>query len=161
MTPTPVRGPSDAASNEPPQSGEHNARLSGYLDGELTQQDRQALEVRLVDEPELQAQLDELRAVRDRVRGASLNRLSDSQWREMMHHGTAQATLSLGWLLFIGGIVAASGIALYGLLQDSATHTGIKLVIGAIYLGLALLLLSVLRQRLLERKTDKYKDVEI
>jgi hypothetical protein len=36
-----------------------------------------------------------------------------------------------------------------------------KLVIGAMYGGLALLFFSVLRQRLIERKTDKYKDVEI
>jgi hypothetical protein len=31
----------------------------------------------------------------------------------------------------------------------------------ALYLGLAALFVSVLRQRLIERKTDRYKDVEI
>jgi hypothetical protein len=36
-----------------------------------------------------------------------------------------------------------------------------KLIVIAIYGGLATLLYSVLRQRLIERKTDKYKDVEI
>jgi hypothetical protein len=34
-------------------------------------------------------------------------------------------------------------------------------MVAAIYGGLAALLISVLRQRLIERKTDKYKDVEI
>jgi hypothetical protein len=33
--------------------------------------------------------------------------------------------------------------------------------VSAIYLGLGALLVSVLRQRIIERKTDKYKDVEI
>ena len=37
----------------------------------------------------------------------------------------------------------------------------VKLIVGAIYLGMAFLLVSVLRQRLIDRKTDKYKDVEI
>ena len=36
-----------------------------------------------------------------------------------------------------------------------------KLLIGGFYLGLAALFVSVLRQRLIESKTDKYKDVEI
>ena len=36
-----------------------------------------------------------------------------------------------------------------------------KVIIGAIWGGGALLLISVLRQRLIERKSDKYEDVEI
>jgi hypothetical protein len=34
-------------------------------------------------------------------------------------------------------------------------------MVSAVYLGLGALFASVLRQRLVERKTDKYKDVEI
>ena len=37
----------------------------------------------------------------------------------------------------------------------------IKVLISAVYVGLSVLFLSILRQRLIERKTDKYKDVEI
>ena len=67
----------------------------------------------------------------------------------------------LGWILLIGGLLAIGGIVLHGFLTDPSLELHMKLIIGAIYGGLAILFISVLRQRLIERKTDKYKDVEI
>ena len=45
--------------------------------------------------------------------------------------------------------------------SDPSIEWHAKLIAGAIYGGLGILFISVLRQRLIERKTDKYKDVEI
>jgi hypothetical protein len=61
----------------------------------------------------------------------------------------------------IAGLLVVAGIGLFGFIVASDISIGIKLIIAAIYGGLAMLLYSVLRQRLIERKTDKYKDVEI
>ena len=49
----------------------------------------------------------------------------------------------------------------FGFLFGSDVPIGMKLIVAAVYGGLAVLLFSVLRQRLIEQKTDKYKDVEI
>ena len=68
---------------------------------------------------------------------------------------------SIGWLLFIAGLLVLAGFGLFGFIFSVEIHLGMKLIMVAIYGGLALLLFSVLRQRLIERKTDKYKDVEI
>jgi hypothetical protein len=46
-------------------------------------------------------------------------------------------------------------------LVDATIPVWQKLAIGGVYAGGSLLLLSVLRQRVLESKTDKYNDVEI
>lgn len=59
------------------------------------------------------------------------------------------------------GILAAIGFGICAFVFDSSAGLFEKFIVGAIYLGLAGLFLSVLRQRLIERKTDKYKDVEI
>ena len=50
---------------------------------------------------------------------------------------------------------------LIAFLEDTGMSLAEKFIVFAIYGGLATLLFSVLRQRLIERKTDKYKDVEI
>ena len=78
-----------------------------------------------------------------------------------MPDNVVRATSSVGWLLLIVGIVIGVGIAIFqwGIAPD--VSLSIKLLVGAIYLGMAFLLVSVLRQRLIDRKTDKYKDVEI
>ncbi len=78
-----------------------------------------------------------------------------------MNDPTVQLSRGIGWLLFIVGLLVIAGIGLVGFLFNDEISVGIKLLMFAIYGGLATLLFSVLRQRLIERKTDKYKDVEI
>lgn len=72
-----------------------------------------------------------------------------------------RAGLGIGWLLLIGGALALAGIVVFQFVTDPGIELHMKLIIGAIYGGFAALFISVLRQRLIERKTDKYKDVEI
>jgi len=78
-----------------------------------------------------------------------------------MDDPTVQLTRGIGWLLFVAGLLVIAGIGLVGFLFSDDIPVGIKFLMLAIYGGLATLLFSVLRQRLIERKTDKYKDVEI
>ena len=78
-----------------------------------------------------------------------------------MDDTTVRASRGIRWLLVIGGVLFALGFIIFQWLFDPSIGLIEKLFIFAIYGGLALLFLSVLRQRLIERKTDKYKDVEI
>ena len=78
-----------------------------------------------------------------------------------MADSTADLARAIGWLLLIGGVLALVGFAIYALVIDREAPLYIKLAIAGVYGGLAFLLLSVLRQRLIARKTDKYKDVQI
>jgi len=66
-----------------------------------------------------------------------------------------------GWLLFLGGLLLIAGYGIYEFVIDTSLKTGVKLMVAAAYFGLGALFVSVLRQRLIERKTDRYKDVEI
>lgn len=135
--------------------------LSGFVDGELTQQQRQLVTIHCNDCEQCQKDLDELRVLRERIAGSKLSEIGEDKWRESMPEPTVQNTRSLGWILFLGGLLVGASIAVFGFLSDDEISTGMKLLIGAIYGGLGLLFVSVLRQRLIERKTDKYKDVEI
>ena len=78
-----------------------------------------------------------------------------------MRDTTAQTARSIGWLLFLGGVLIAGGIGIFAFITDPGIAGYFKLIAVAIYGGLALLFISVLRQRFVEQKTDKYKDVEI
>ena len=78
-----------------------------------------------------------------------------------MADSSVKAARGIGWLLLIGGVLACAGIAGLAFLTDPSIELRAKLIAGAIYGGLGILFISVLRQRLIERKTDKYKDVEI
>lgn len=66
-----------------------------------------------------------------------------------------------GWLLFAGGALGLVGFAIHAVAFDDDTSALAKLLFAALYGGLGLLLLSVLRTRLRERKTDKYRSVKL
>jgi len=78
-----------------------------------------------------------------------------------MNDNVVRTTSSIGWLLLISGVVVAAGFAIFEWIYTPDMPLMVKVIVGAIYLGLAFLLISVLRQRLIERRTDKYKNVEI
>lgn len=137
--------------------------LSGYIDGELTQQDRQRVALHCENCAMCSASLAELEALRQRVGRATLSAIGQDVWRETMNDKATKATRGLGWLLLAGGVLVAAGIGVYEFLSNGWTTLSVaeKTIVVGIYGGLLLLFLSVLRQRLVERKSDKYKDVEI
>ncbi|MEM9209157.1 MAG: zf-HC2 domain-containing protein [Pseudomonadota bacterium] len=136
--------------------------LSGYLDGELTQQEHQRVRLRCETDPAYREKLEELRALRERVGNMSFGTHDANQWRESMNDLPTQTTRGLGWLLLIGGALIAAGFAVFLFFSNVNGLSLIeRLIVGGIYGGLLLLFISVLRQRLIERKKDKYKDVEI
>lgn len=142
--------------------GQHvGEMLSGYIDGELTQQDRQRVDVHCESCAECRSLRSELLDLRREVGDAHLSMFGEDKWREMMSDTTVRATRGIGWLLVVGCFLGIAGLGVVGFLTDSSISGFEKLVVGSIYGGFALLFISVLRQRLIERKSDKYKDLEI
>jgi hypothetical protein len=79
----------------------------------------------------------------------------------MMDDATVKTTRGLGWLLLLGGFLALSGLVALEFVTDPSVSWVERFFIITFYGGFAALFVSVLRQRLVERKTDKYNDVEI
>ena len=135
--------------------------LSGYIDGELTQQQAQRVRIHCERCDACTEELERLEELREQVGGSRLSPLSEDIWREHMNEPTVELTRGIGWLLFIAGVLAISGIGVYQFIIDTSIALHFKIISALIWVGLGALLISVLRQRLIERKSDKYKDVEI
>ncbi len=150
-----------AAQSDPMAERHVGEQLSGYIDGELTQQQRQQVERHCAVCAQCHADLQALRDLRERIAGAALSPIGTDQWRENMSDSSVETSRALGWILFIVGALAIGVVLVFGFLMDDGVSLGMKAILIAVYGGLAALLYSVLRQRLIERKTDKYKDVEI
>ena len=149
--------------NKHSNSGEHVGEfLSGYIDGELTQQDRQRVRLHCDSCPDCNSTLTELRRLRQRIGQAKLSDKDRDNWRESMDDTTVKAARGIGWLLLIGGALIGAGVGVYEFIITASTLSLLeKLIVGGIYGGMLLIFISVLRQRLIERKSDRYKDVEI
>ena len=135
--------------------------LSGYLDGELTQQERQRVALHCESCEQCRTILEDLTEIRERMGKSAISMMGEDKWRENMEETGVQVSSMIGWVLFIIGMVLITGAVFVQVLFNDDLSGLERFMIFAIYGGLAALFVSVLRQRLIERKTDKYKDVEI
>ena len=135
--------------------------LTGYLDNELTQQDRQRVEQRMINEPAYRAQFDDLNSLRTDIAGLDFQPNKTTQWSELAPDVTSRTTRSLGWLTYIISTLFLVGYGLYEFIIAETENALVKTAVLGIFLGLGLLLISVIKQRIVESKTDRYKDVQI
>ncbi len=135
--------------------------LSGHLDKELTQQQQQIVEVHIQACEACRHDLMELTKLRSNIGKTDLSVTRDHSWGETINDGGVRLTHNIGWLLFLGGLLIVGAAVTYEILFIDGSNIYEKLIFFSITGGIGLLFYSVLRQRLIERKTDKYKDVEI
>ncbi|PWK45367.1 zf-HC2 domain-containing protein [Pleionea mediterranea] len=137
------------------------AKLSGYLDGELTQQESQRVHNHLQQCEQCNQLYRDLKSMQQDVAQLEKKTMSEEQLETLMTDKPAKTFEWAGWLLLIGGIAVIVGYLAYQFFTQDTTALWLKLTISAIYGGVAFLLLTVLRQRLIARKTDRYKGVDL
>jgi predicted anti-sigma-YlaC factor YlaD len=135
--------------------------LSGYMDRELTQGDRQRVELHLQSCSDCRTTFQEMTSLRQAVGELSFGEMTREQWNRIMNDLTVRASRGIGWLFLVLGLVIVLGYAAYSFTVDDTVHALIKTGILGLALGMTFLFISVLRQRLIAHKTDRYKDVEI
>ena len=136
-------------------------RLSGYVDGELTQGGRQRVDVHLEGCDACRRAVAELRELKERMQALDLGEMRREEWREMIDDTVVKTSRSLGWILFISGAGFLAAYGILGFLADSEVSGVVRFAVSAVFGGLTSLFVSVLRERMIRSKTDPYNDVEI
>ena len=138
-----------------------NELISGYLDDELTQGDYQRVDVHLRSCDKCRQVLDDMTKLRGAVANSQTRmELENERWEKIMNDLPARASAGIGWVLFISGCVTLLALGIWHFAIDNEVPIGVKLGVSGVFFGLLFLFLSVLRQRLISWKTDKYKDVK-
>ncbi|MHC4424963.1 MAG: anti-sigma factor [Planctomycetota bacterium] len=137
--------------------------MMGYLDNELSDEQRRRFEEHLAGCPECAGELEEfkrLKAITDEV---TLVEPEDRMWHDYWNGIYNRIERGIGWIVFS---VAAILLTIYGgfkliedLVKDSDVEIILKAGLLALIAGLAILFVSVLRERLYFWQKDRYKDV--
>ena len=137
--------------------------MMGYLDNELDDRQHRQFQEHLKTCTECAGELDEflkLKAITDEV---TLNEPQDRLWQEYwkclynrLERGTGWILLSLAGILLIiyGGFKAIEAV-----IKNPDVELTLKLGLLALLAALAILFVSVLRERLYFWRKDRYKDV--
>ena len=137
--------------------------MMAYLDDELDAEQKQVFEEHLASCQECSGELEEFKR---------LNRITDEVkfvepeeriWRLYWSGVYNRIERGVGWILFS---IAAILLLIYGgfkaieeLIKDPTVDIILKAALLVLIAGLAILFVSVLRERLYFRKRDRYKDV--
>lgn len=140
------------------------ALMMASLDGELAAKDHRALQEALENDPALGAEWQRLQTVKEATEMMQLRTPPDRIWGvywesvyNRLERGTAWILVSLGATVLVGWGVWQ---AVETILADTTTPTIIKVAIAGTALGAAMLLISVLREKLFVRRQDPYREVE-
>lgn len=131
--------------------------LSGYFDNELSEVERARLEALVAADGALRQEYDAMRALTQGT-SAVYHCLDPPEpvWDTFLDGVYNRLERTAGWILFCAGAVALAvyGAILYLWVPWAAPW--LKLLFALPVAGLSILFVSVLRQRLVARKTDRY-----
>ena len=137
--------------------------MMGYLDEELSAEQKSRIEEHLATCKQCAAQLQEFRQLKAITDQVTLVEPEDRLWQQYWDGVYNRIERGVGWIIFS---VAAILLTIYGgfkaieaIIKDPAVEITLKIALLALLVGLAILFVSVLRERLYFWQKDRYKDV--
>jgi len=137
--------------------------LAGYIDNELSEEERKAFEAELAGDPELAEELAEFRKLKELTGMVRYADLPEEVWQTYWESIYRKLERGIGWIfLSVGAIVTLCwGIYQFfgSLYADPTTPMLIKVSVTVGAFGVVFLLVSYIRERLFAYRRDRYKEV--
>jgi len=142
---------------------DYKEMLMGYLDNELEAEQAKDLEKHLAGCARCSKEVQELRKLKEITEGVTLVEPEDRLWQEYWGSIYNRLERGIGWILFsVAGIllVIYGGFkGIEGVIKDPSVGLILKAALLALIAGIAVLFVSVLRERLYFWRKDRYRDV--
>lgn len=130
--------------------------LSGYLDGELDEKSRQTVERHLATCANCRTEHERLKKLTEVTNEMKFREPAKEVWEEYWLSIYNRLERTTGWSIFVLGAAALVAWGIYEFVTDPTIEAIKKVLIGAPIIGLAVLLISVIRERIYKSKFDRY-----
>ena len=142
---------------------DHKDLMMAYLDNELDDEQRQAFEAHLASCPDCAREMKGFAKLKQVTDSVTLVEPEDRLWENYWGGVYNRMERGVGWTLFsVAGIL----LVIYGgfkaieeLVRDPAVGLLLKVGLLVLVAGLAILFVSILRERIYFWSKDRYKDV--
>lgn len=130
--------------------------MSGYLDGELTREEIETVERHVAGCPSCREEFNKMKRMVDAVAGLRIEAPPDEVWETFLEGVYNRIERRTGWALLIIGLAALTVYGVYVFLTEPWCSALMKMLVATPVAGLAVLFVSVLRERLFVARTDRY-----
>ena len=133
--------------------------MSGYIDNELSVEQREQLEDHLLTCDACKRELEEFVAIKEHLTMIKFKEPSDAELARYWNSVYNRLERGAGWLLFSLGAIILLCYGAFKLIEEIALL--LKIGVISLIFGSVALFVSLVRERLTLRKTDKYsREVE-
>ena len=147
---------------------DRDERISAYLDGELDPRERAAFEEELRRSPELADELASLQSMKEVTDSMKFEDFPDSAWDRYWEATYNRAERGIGWVLLSVGAMILVAAALFQVvpeLVDWVLHSETdpwweRVGVAALCVGGAILIVSMIRERVFRFRRDPYRGVK-
>jgi len=137
--------------------------MMGYLDNELSEEQRNRFEEHLAGCPECAGELKEFRKLKAITDEVILVEPEDRIWQDYWAGVYNRIERGVGWIIFSVSVIL---LAIYGgfkliekIVTDATVGMLLKIGLLALIIGLAVLFVSALRERMYFWSKDRYRNV--
>lgn len=138
--------------------------IEKYFDGNADEKERREIERMLADDPEFTDEFKEQQTIIEELNKMKLKdpgvEFWDSYWKTLynrIERGIAWILISMGAIIIIGfGAVNA----IEELINENSLPLLAKIGIYALIVGFVILIVSIVREKLIFRNKDKYRNIE-
>ncbi|MBT1450065.1 zf-HC2 domain-containing protein [Glaciecola sp. XM2] len=135
--------------------------LSAYADNELTQQQRQLIDLHIADCAPCAQELKELIQMKNMVKGSSAPSLEADKIEALLEGSGSRIAQTIAWTILIISLCIGLVFSVYEFYFESNLSVFEKLIPSLVWGSIIGLFVSVARQQFIARKTDKYKGVKL
>ena len=133
-----------------------HALISGYLDGELSVEERENVERRLAEDAAFREEFEKMQRLVSAAATMQVEEPPDEVWDDFLDGVYNRLERRTGWLLITIGVAALVVYGVYVFLTQPGLSALVKVLCATPVVGAAVLFISVLRQRLYVARTDRY-----
>lgn len=143
---------------------EYRLLLMEYLDGELDREDATTVERHLATCSDCRREWDSMQKMKAITSKMQFTQPEEEVWKMYWDQVYNRLERGLGWIFVSIGAIILLGFGAFHFFQDFLINPEeplvIKIGVSTAVLGVIILFVSVLRERLFIRKTDKYREIE-
>ena len=141
-----------------------NQLLMGAVDQELTSSELKEFNLMIEKHPDFRKEWEQYKKLKEVTQAMKFKSPSKEVWDNYWMNTYNKFERGIAWIIFsIGAIILITyGLfkAVESIIADPQLQGIIKIGIIAVLLGLVILLVSVIREKLVVRKSDPYKEIQ-
>ena len=130
--------------------------ISGYLDGELTPDERARVEALVETDPGFREEFERMKRIVTAASELRVDEPPEEVWDTFLDGVYNRVERRSGWVIFLVGVIALTVWGIYWFWVADLGSSLVKVLVAAPVIGLVVLFVSVLRQRLFVARTDRY-----